>query len=296
MLANETAVRLGCFLGILMIMALWECLAPTRQLTVSKPKRWFSNLGIVVINTLVVRFVMPMSLTALALFAERDGWGLLSYATTRPWLAILVSIMVMDCVVYLQHVVFHAVPTLWRLHRVHHADQDFDVTTGSRFHPIEILISLVIKASTILLLGVPALAVVIFEILLNGSAMFNHANISLPSWLDRPLRFLIVTPDMHRVHHSVDDDETNSNFGFNLTWWDRLFGTYKQAPRAGQLGMTVGLRNFRDSRISASLPHMLMIPFVGDITGYTINRRHWSSPDDLPADSVKLANPKDEHE
>jgi sterol desaturase/sphingolipid hydroxylase (fatty acid hydroxylase superfamily) len=173
----------------------------------------------------------------------------------------------------------HAVPTLWRLHRVHHADLDYDLTTGARFHPIEIVLSMLIKFATIVVLGPPVVAVIIFEVLLNGMAMFNHGNVRLPLGLDRVLRLLVVTPDMHRVHHSVEDNETNSNFGFNLSLWDRLFGTYIAQPREGHQGMTIGIHQYRDPRQVARLPGMLLLPFVGKVTGYAINRREWSKGD-----------------
>jgi len=183
--------------------------------------------------------------------------------------------VLMDLVIYLQHVMVHAVPLLWRLHRVHHADLDYDVTTGARFHPLEIILSLLIKFAVILLLGPPLVAVVIFEVLLNATAMFNHGNVSLPPAVDRWIRWLLVTPDMHRVHHSIEDDETNSNFGFNLPWWDRLLGTYRAQPRSGHQGMVIGIRTFRETRQCVSLPGMLKIPFSGGIQGYAINRRQW---------------------
>jgi sterol desaturase/sphingolipid hydroxylase (fatty acid hydroxylase superfamily) len=196
------------------------------------------------------------------------------------WSVVIASVVIMDFIIYLQHVMVHAVPALWRLHRMHHADLDFDVTTGARFHPIEIILSMLIKFATIVVLGPPVLAVVIFEVVLNATAMFNHGNVRLPLGIDRVLRWLVVTPDMHRVHHSVEDDEANSNFGFNLPWWDRLFGTYRDQPRAGHDGMTIGIHKYRESKQVAWLPGMLLLPFKGKITGYAINRREWSNPDE----------------
>ncbi|MBI5477411.1 MAG: sterol desaturase family protein, partial [Deltaproteobacteria bacterium] len=175
----------------------------------------------------------------------------------------------------------HSVPALWRLHQVHHADPDFDVTTGARFHPLEIALSMLIKFATILVLGPPVLAVVVFEVLLNATAMFNHGNLRLPAALDRVLRKFVVTPDMHRVHHSVEDDETNSNFGFNLPWWDRLLGTYRAQPRAGHDAMVIGVRGHADPRVVARLDGMLLMPFKGEVGGYSINRRSW--PGEQPA-------------
>jgi sterol desaturase/sphingolipid hydroxylase (fatty acid hydroxylase superfamily) len=186
----------------------------------------------------------------------------------------------MDFVIYLQHVLVHAVPALWRLHRVHHADLDYDVTTGARFHPLEIILSMLIKFATIVVLGPPVVAVIVFEVILNATSMFNHGNVRLPAPVDRVLRWFVVTPDMHRVHHSVEDDETNSNFGFNLPWWDRLFGTYRDQPRGGHAGMMIGIRTFRGTRQAAWLPGLLLMPFIGRITAYAINRRSWDDKDD----------------
>jgi sterol desaturase/sphingolipid hydroxylase (fatty acid hydroxylase superfamily) len=276
-LANELAIRLGFFLGVLAVIGTWEVLAPRRALTVSKAMRWASNLGLVALNTLLVRLLFPLAGAGMAVFCAERGWGLLNHFAV-PWvLAVPLAVIAMDFVIWLQHVMVHAVPALWRLHRVHHADPDYDVTTGARFHPIEIILSMLIKFATIVVLGAPAVAVVIFEVMLNATAMFNHGNIRLPATLDRWLRWVVVTPDMHRVHHSIEDDETNSNFGFNLTWWDRLFGTYRDQPRAGQIGMTIGIHGHRDPREVARLDGMLMLPFRGEIKDYAINRRGFST-------------------
>jgi len=272
---NEAIIRLGFFVGVFALMAVWELLAPRRVLSVSKAQRWVSNLGLVVINTLLLRLVFPAAAVGMAAFAAAEGWGLLNAVDMPFWLSVGISLVVLDFVIWLQHVMFHAVPALWRLHRVHHADLDYDLTTGARFHPIEILLSMVIKFAAIAALGPPVVAVILFEVILNGMAMFNHANVRLPAGLDRALRWLVVTPDMHRVHHSVEDDETNSNFGFNLSWWDRLLGTYRAQPRAGHLGMTIGIRGYRDPREVDRLPGMLMLPFRGKVAGYAINRRTW---------------------
>jgi sterol desaturase/sphingolipid hydroxylase (fatty acid hydroxylase superfamily) len=204
-----------------------------------------------------------------------NGWGLLNHFQVPFWIAVPLAVVAMDFVIWLQHVMVHAVPALWRLHRVHHADLDYDVTTGARFHPIEIALSMLIKFAAITVLGPPVLAVVIFEVLLNATAMFNHANIRIPAAVDRVLRGFVVTPDMHRVHHSVEDDETNSNFGFNLPWWDHLFGTYRDQPRAGHEAMTIGIHGHRDPHEVAWLPGMLRLPFRGQEVGYAINRRDW---------------------
>lgn len=274
---NEAPIRMGFFFGILTVMALWELIAPKRALTVSKSVRWVNNLGLVFLNSFVVKFVLPTSSIGLAAYANSQGWGLFNfYADIPVWFTMLASIVIMDFVIYLQHVMVHAVPVLWRLHRVHHADLDFDVTTGARFHTLEIILSMFIKFATILLLGPPVVAVVIFEVVLNAMAMFNHGNVGLPKGLDKIMRFFIVTPDMHRVHHSIEDDEANSNFGFNLSWWDRLFGTYRDQPRAGHKNMIIGIHKYRSTGLASWLPGMLALPFIGKISGYAINRRQWS--------------------
>ena len=278
LLAHEPAVRLGVFVGVLAAMALWELAAPRRALRVSRGWRWTSNLGIVLLNTALLRLVLPTSAVALAVVARAEGWGVLGRLDLPAWLEIVAAIVALDFAIWLQHVVFHAVPALWRLHRVHHADLDFDVTTGARFHPIEILLSMAVKFAAILVLGPPAAAVLIFEVVLNASSMFNHGNVRLPQALDRVLRLAVVTPDMHRVHHSIEDDETNSNFGFNLSLWDRWLGTYKAQPDAGHERMTIGIRDRRDEREVDRLPGMLALPFRGAVSGYAINRRSWTRP------------------
>ena len=274
-MANEVPIRLGFFFGIFALMAIWEILAPKRALTVSKAVRWANNLGLVFFNSFILRLVFPAAAVGMAAFAAENGWGVLNYYSVPAIVAIVISVIAMDFVIYLQHVMVHAVPALWRLHRVHHADLDYDVTTGARFHTVEIILSMLIKFATIIVLGPPVVAVVIFEVVLNATAMFNHANVSLPKGLDRVLRWFLVTPDMHRVHHSVEDDEANSNFGFSLPWWDRLFGTYRDQPRAGHEGMTIGIHTFRTMKQVSWLPGMLALPFVGKVTGYAINRREW---------------------
>lgn len=280
-LAHEPAIRLGFFVGIFALVALWELVAPRRALTVSKALRWTSNLGLVVLNTVLLRLMFPLAAVGVAAFCVANGWGLLNHFKVPFWVAVPLAVIAMDFVIWLQHVMVHAVPALWRLHRVHHADPDYDLTTGARFHPIEIALSMLIKFATITVLGPPVVAVVIFEVLLNAAAMFNHGNIRLPAALDRVLRWVIVTPDMHRVHHSVEDNETNSNFGFNLPWWDRLFGTYRDQPRAGHEAMVIGIRGHTDPREVARLDGMLLLPFKGDVGSYAINRRQW--PDESAA-------------
>jgi len=244
--------------------------------------RWANNLGLVVLNTVLIRLAFPLAGTGIAALAAQEGWGLMNNFAVPYWVAVLASIVALDLAIYFQHVMFHAVPALWRLHRMHHADLDFDVTTGARFHPLEIALSMLIKFAAIVVIGAPATAVMVFEVLLNATAMFNHGNIAIPGSVDRVLRRLLVTPDMHRVHHSVEDDETNSNFGFNLPWWDRLFGTYRDQPRAGHERMVIGIRSARDAKGCSRLPGMLAMPFRGGVEGYAINRSTWSSSDALP--------------
>lgn len=272
-IANETPIRLGFFFGIFAVMAGWELVAPQRALTVSKGLRWLNNLGVVGLNTVLLRIVFPTAAVGVALFVAEQGWGVFNYYAVPYALVVLLCVLMMDFAIYLQHLMFHATPALWRLHRMHHADLDIDVTTGARFHPIEILLSMLIKFAVIVVLGAPALAVLIFEVLLNATSMFNHSNVRMPLAVDKVLRLFVVTPDMHRVHHSIEDDETNSNFGFNLPWWDRMLGTYRGQPRAGHQDMVIGIQTFRDVKRCATLPGMLAIPFVGKISSYAINRR-----------------------
>jgi sterol desaturase/sphingolipid hydroxylase (fatty acid hydroxylase superfamily) len=259
-IAAEPALRLGFFLGILVTMALWEVLAPRRPQTIGRRRRWPNNLGVVVIDTLLVRVLFPLAAVGMAFLATRNEWGLFNLLPVPAWLAIPAAVLLLDLIIYGQHVTFHAVPLLWRLHRMHHADLEFDVTTGLRFHPGEILLSMLIKLAAVALLGAPPLAVLIFEILLNATSLFNHGNVRLPSGLDRILRLIMVTPDMHRVHHSIEQRETDSNFGFNVPWWDRLFGTYRAQPTFGHDHMTIGIPAFRDPR-ELRLDRMLLQPF-----------------------------------
>lgn len=260
-IAAEPAIRFGCFAGVFLVMTVLELVSPRRPLHVRKSKRWLSNLGLVALNTVVLRLVVPSGAVGFALFVEEHRWGLLQNVGWPNWIMVPAAVILFDLAIYLQHVMFHAVPLLWRLHKVHHADLDFDFTTGLRFHTVEILLSFAIKAATIAVLGTPALAVLIFEVLLNATSMFNHGNVRMPAWIDRGLRWLVVTPDMHRVHHSILVRETNSNYGFNLPWWDRLFGTYRDQPEAGHDNMTIGISEVRDHS-AARLPSMLMLPFV----------------------------------
>ncbi|GJQ50298.1 putative membrane protein [Candidatus Kuenenia stuttgartiensis] len=272
-LQHEMVIRIEFFFGILLIMALWERLAPRRRADIPKLIRWINNLGVVFLNSFLLRLIFPGAAVGMAVFAGEHGWGLFHYFPVPYGLAVIASVVAMDFVIYLQHVIFHAIPVLWRIHRMHHADLDFDVTTGIRFHPFEIILSMLIKFGAIAVIGVPVFAVVLFEVLLNATSMFNHGNVRIMSRLDRVLRWIVVTPEMHRVHHSSRYDETNSNFGFNLPLWDRFLGTYRDQPRMGHEGMTIGLENFRDTKHCVILTGMLAIPFIGKLSGYTINRR-----------------------
>ena len=270
--SHEATIRMTFFVGIFVIVALIELAVPRRPLTTSKAGRWFANIGIVIINTVVLRLLVPAGAVGLSVWVGRQGWGVFNYLDWPIWIEVILSVILLDFVIYLQHLMFHAVPLLWRFHMMHHADLDYDLTTGTRFHPIEIIISLGIKATAISVLGAPAVGVIIFEILLNGTAMFNHGNFYIPLGIDRILRLMVVTPDMHRVHHSVFPSETNSNFGFNLPWWDRLMGTYRAQPTKGHDGMTIGLNQFRDPA-RLTLPRIIALPFVGKGGSYSLGRR-----------------------
>ena len=255
----ELALRLGVFLAMFAALALWEWAAPARARRLSRTRRWGANLGLALLNTLVLRIVLPGSALAFATLAAGEGWGLLNRVEVPGWVAVLAGVVVLDLVIYLQHVLFHTIPALARLHAVHHADPDFDVTTGIRFHPLEIVLSTLIKFAAIAALGAPVLAVLAFEILLNASSMFNHANASLPARLEPWVRRLLVTPDMHRTHHSVIEAERNSNYGFCLSVWDRWLGTYTPEAR-GELD--IGLAAWRDPREVATLSGVLRMPFM----------------------------------
>jgi sterol desaturase/sphingolipid hydroxylase (fatty acid hydroxylase superfamily) len=269
---HEPLVRLGVFAGVFAAMATWEVLGRRRAQSIGRRRRWPGNLGVVAVDTVLVRFLFPVSAVGVALLAQAGGLGLLNVTALPVWLSVPIAVIVLDLAIYLQHVLFHAVPALWRLHRVHHADLEFDVTTGLRFHPIEILLSMAIKLAAIAAIGAPPAAVLIFELLLNASSMFNHGNIRIGPRADAVLRWLLVTPDMHRVHHSVRFDEANSKFGFNLSCWDRLFGTYRAQPAAGHEAMTIGIAQFRDPR-ELGLMRMLLQPFRGDAGGYPLGHQ-----------------------
>jgi sterol desaturase/sphingolipid hydroxylase (fatty acid hydroxylase superfamily) len=271
LLANESLIRITSFLVIFVAMAAWEATAPRRQRELSRLLRWSNNLGLVLIDRVLLHLSFPVLAVGFALLAEARGWGVLNSFDVPFALALPVSLLALDLAIYLQHVLFHAVPALWRLHRVHHADLEFDVTTGLRFHPLEILLSMAIKLAVVAALGPPAIAVLVFEVLLNATSMFNHSNVRIALGLDRILRWILVTPDMHRVHHSIHPNETNSNFGFNLPWWDRLLGTYRAQPRDGHEGMTIGIEQFRTPR-ELWLDRLLIQPLRGPASGYPINR------------------------
>lgn len=257
----EISLRLAFFVGVLIIMATWEILSPRRQLTTKKSSRWASNLGLVALNSVVSRLVVPVSAVSIAVFAESRQCGLLHLVAWPDWTEFLLGIVALDLAIYLQHVLFHAIPIFWRLHLVHHTDLDLDVTSGNRFHTLEIVLSAVIKLAAVLIIGPSAVAVVTFEILLNATSMFNHSNVYLPGWIDQVLRYVIVTPDMHRVHHSIEKQETNSNYGFNLSWWDLLLGTYRSQPNAGHTVMTLGVVEWQNEHEVTRLDRMLLIPF-----------------------------------
>jgi sterol desaturase/sphingolipid hydroxylase (fatty acid hydroxylase superfamily) len=265
------AIRVGCFLGIFALLALWEVLAPRRRLDTSKTTRWFSNLTITALNPVLVRLLIPMLPVTFASLAQVRGWGLLNNVELPYWIAVAAGVLVLDLIIYLQHVLFHAVPLLWRFHMMHHADLDFDVTTGLRFHPGEILVSTGIKLGAVAAIGVPPPGALLFVVLLNATSMFNHSNIRLSPLADRILRQIVVTPEMHRVHHSVIIRETNSNFGFNFPWWDRLLGTYKDQPEKGHENMAIGVAQYRNPA-GLTLSRILLMPFVGDPGRQPISR------------------------
>jgi len=260
-LNHEGAIRVSFFISILVVMTIWEMLVPRRLLQSSKSVRWTNNLALIILNTLTLRLLFPLAALGFTAYLHQHHLTLLNISHLPVELSIILTIILMDLAIYGQHVLFHYVPIFWRIHKVHHADTDYDVTTGLRFHTFEILLSMLIKFMTIFILGPPVIAVLAFEVLLNATSMFNHGNIKLPLKLDKILRLVTVTPDMHRVHHSVIFKETNSNFGFNLPWWDWIFGTYTAQPRQGHKNMTIGLSNIRNSDDTSKLMGMLLLPF-----------------------------------
>lgn len=269
LVAHEPVVRVAIFAAAFALIATSEIVAPRRPLTVPRRSRWPSNLAIVVLNTLLVRAFLPVTAVSIAMLAEEQGWGLFHALGPLPaWLVVAVTVVLLDLAIYLQHVLFHAVPILWRLHRMHHADLDVDVTTGARFHPIEIVLSMLLKLGAIVALGAPPLGVLVFELLLSTGSLFNHGNLRLPLRADGILRWIVVTPDMHRVHHSVVPEETNRNFGFTLPWWDRVCGTYRAQPAAGHDGMALGITQFRNLS-DLRLDRLLLQPLLDDSASST---------------------------
>ena len=267
----DLIIRLTAFLGIQALMAVWEVVAPRRKLQTGKPQRWIANLAIVGINTVVLRLIFASGAIGAAILAHEKSWGMLNIMSLPSWLEILLAVIALDFVLYLQHVMFHAIPALWRLHMMHHSDLDVDITTGVRFHPAEVTLSMLIKLGTVVFIGASPTAVLMFEVLLNATSMFNHSNIHIPANLDRVLRWMVVTPDMHRIHHSTIPQETNRNFGFNLPWWDRLLGTYVKDPSQSHQTMTIGLEHFRDPA-GLTLWGIMALPVTGTIGDYPIGR------------------------
>lgn len=262
MIESEVAIRLGFFGGLFALFAVVETMAPRRPRVVPRGGRWATNLALAVIDTLALRalaVVLPLLAVAAAMDAKAMQWGLFNALDWPVWIEAVLAVLMLDFALWGQHLVTHRVPLFWRFHRVHHADRDMDVTTAVRFHPVEILASMGVKIGLVYLLGPSALAVLAFEVILNGTSLFNHANIALPGWLDRVVRGVLVTPDMHRVHHSVLREEHDSNFGFALSVWDRMFGTYRPQPVAGHGAMTVGL-DWQDDR-PGRLGWSLTLPF-----------------------------------
>jgi sterol desaturase/sphingolipid hydroxylase (fatty acid hydroxylase superfamily) len=271
LLGHEASVRMAAFIGILSAMMVWELAAPRRRLDVPRVIRWSNNLALVVIDTAILRLAFPVLAVGIAGLAQSKGWGLFNVVDVPVWVAIVASILILDLAIYLQHVMFHAVPALWRLHRMHHADLDFDATTGLRFHPVEIVLSMGIKLAVVGAIGAPPVAVLAFEVILNATSLFNHGNVRLPPAVDRVLRLVLVTPDMHRVHHSSDPRETNSNYGFSVPWWDRLLGTYVAQPAKGHVDMEIGIEQFRTER-DLWLDRMLLQPLRGPAKGHALDK------------------------
>jgi sterol desaturase/sphingolipid hydroxylase (fatty acid hydroxylase superfamily) len=259
--ATELWIRLGVFIGVLAIMMCWEALTPNRKSPVSWQVRWSTNFGLIFLGSLVVRLLIPAGLAAVALWAQQHNIGLWNQFSISLWWSIPITVILFDCLIYWQHRVFHRVPLLWRLHRVHHADPHIDVSTGLRFHPVEIALSIAIKLVAVIVLGAPLLAILIFEVLLNATAMFSHANIKLPTKIETSLRKIIVTQTMHRIHHSQIVSETDSNFGFNLSVWDRLFGSYTDAAKNGDDGIKIGLKEYPSAKSNSNLINLLLMPF-----------------------------------
>lgn len=257
---TEAQIRLAIFLSVLIGMTVLEALFPARDRVQGRGRRWSTNLGLVIIDTFAIRLLFPIIAVGAALWAGAQGWGVLNLVALPNWAAVLLAVIILDMMIYWQHVASHHIPFLWRLHKVHHADRDLDASSGLRFHPVEIVLSMVYKMVIVVALGAPVLAVIIFEIVLNACALFNHANVRLPQWVERPLRQVMVTPALHRIHHSVIERETNSNFGFSVIWWDKIFKSYTDTPK-GEL--TLGLTEYQTDAPSG-LVWSLIAPFKRD--------------------------------
>lgn len=258
---NQESIRLGVFISVFTLMAVLEFIVPKKARALPRGGRWFTNWALVIIDSVALKILVPVLAVTVAQTAADKGWGIFSFLELPFWFECVAAIIILDMLIYWQHVASHHIPMLWRFHKVHHADRDIDVTTGARFHPIEIVLSMLYKLFCIVILGPAAIAVFFFEVLLNASAMFNHSNISLPKAIDAVVRRVVVTPDMHRVHHSVIIGETNSNYGFFLSIWDRLFGSYIDQPELGHDDMVIGLQEHQDSQ-PASLVWSLKAPFL----------------------------------
>lgn len=259
---TETSIRLSVFIAILVLMIALEYWLPAKQAHVAKSKRWLSNFGLTIVASIVVRLIVPMGLTGIAIYASEHGWGLFNQITWPLWIMYILSWLTLDILIYWQHRLFHRVPILWRLHKVHHADSHVDASTGLRFHPLEILLSIVIKGIAVAALGVPMLAVIVFEIILNGFSLFNHANIRLPNKIERVVRYFLITQVLHRIHHSQVVRETDTNFGFSVSWWDRLFGTYKGESTKGDSAINLGLVEYPKAAQNAAFWSLLKMPFA----------------------------------
>lgn len=269
----ESYIRLISFFGLFALLTLWEISSPKRELLQLRQFRWFSNIGLIVISSVLIRFIVPTAAVGVAFHVEENNLGFLNYYELPFVIHFLLAFILMDLSIYFQHVMFHSLPLFWRFHRVHHSDLDCDVTTGLRFHPFEMLISIIFKFLIILSIGAPVITVVIFEIILNAASMFTHSNIKVPHTIERMFRWFFVTPDMHRIHHSIHENETNSNFGFFISWWDRLFDTYISQPQDGHEKMELGLSFFREPKWQ-NLRWLIYLPFVAKIKGYAINKRN----------------------
>jgi len=268
----ESYIRLGAFLGLFILLMAWEIVSPKRKLLQLRRFRWFSNIGLIVTSSILIRFIIPTAAVGIAFQVEQDNLGFLNRLDLSAASQFIIAFILMDLAIYFQHVMFHALPMFWRFHRVHHSDLDCDISTGLRFHPFEMIISILFKFIVIVSIGAPVIAVICFEIILNAASMFTHSNIKLPSNLEKLVRWIVVTPDMHRIHHSVNENETNSNFGFFISVWDRLFATYINEPKEGQQNMEIGLHGFRQAKWQ-NLRWLIYLPFVSSIDDYAINKR-----------------------